>query len=219
MEETIFTGTGFSGGGGKSLTKTLLPDNQTYRVIGIDAGSNVFGLSEFELRYKWNGESFLTLAKLLDFYSFKVHAGAGWTFDRRLLYVHDYFKGSFPTASKLGTPAVAYIEDVPFARSARTHAELNQIIGAIKLPLLAGGWAVNMVNNMTWKKEVIGNGRARKPEIREWATGGNIPADPHELNEDNLDALCIGYYGITRMANQLRYDITSQRAIQRLMFE
>ena len=201
------------------MNKVLLPEQQTFRIIGVDAGSNIFGLSEFELKYRFVNEEFETLAKLLDFYSFKVHSGAGWSFNRRLLYVYDYFNGAFPSVEQVGYSCIAYIEDVPFARSARTHAELNQIIGAIKLPLLAKGWAVNMVNNATWKKVVVGNGHAKKPEIREWATGGNVPADPSEMNEDNLDALCVGYFGVSQLANQLRFDITAQKTRQHLMWE
>lgn len=201
------------------VVKKVLPDSQTYRVIGVDAGSTIFGISEFELKYIWKDDTFMTLAKLLDFYSFQVHAGAGWTFDRRMMYVHKYFNDHFPHVDRVGNPCVAYIEDVPFARNVRTHAELHQLIGAIKVGLFNNGWAVNQVNNSTWKRVVVGNGHAKKPDVRAWATGGTIPADPSEMNEDNLDALAVGYYGVTQLANQLRFDVTNQRALQKIMFE
>jgi Holliday junction resolvasome RuvABC endonuclease subunit len=199
------------------LTKAVLPDRQTYQVIGIDAGSTVFGVSEFELSYLWKQDSFLTLARLDDFYSFKVHAGTGWPFDRRLMYIYKYFE-AFPQSTD-ARKCVAYIEDVPFARNIKTHADLHQLIGAIKIGLFQKGWAVNTVNNSTWKKVVVGNGHAKKADVRLWATGGNIPADPSEMNEDNLDALAVGYYGITQLANQLRYDVTEQRAVQKIMWK
>lgn len=78
------------------------------------------------------------------------------------------------------------------------HASLVQAHGVGALLAAASEYRaeVHRVDNMTWKKALIGNGRAEKDEIAEYAT----KRDPHlvELcdgNQDLIDALCIYWYG------------------------
>lgn len=54
-----------------------------------------------------------------------------------------------------------------------------------------------MVNVGTWKKKVVGNGHAKKPEVAEWLEK-NWPEAYHEAagDQDLIDAACINRYGV-----------------------
>lgn len=56
---------------------------------------------------------------------------------------------------------------------------------------------LKMVNVGTWKKQVIGNGAAKKPEVAEWLEK-NWP-EAYDLaggDQDLIDAACINRYGV-----------------------
>jgi Holliday junction resolvasome RuvABC endonuclease subunit len=77
---------------------------------------------------------------------------------------------------------------------------------------------VRRVDNMTWKKRLIGNARAEKEEIAEYVRR----RDPvlHEAcagNQDLMDALCIRWYGeqnypIHLKARKLRAKVEDKKA-------
>lgn len=56
---------------------------------------------------------------------------------------------------------------------------------------------LHMVNVGTWKKQVVGNGQSKKPEVAEWLEK-NWPEAYHEAagDQDLIDAACINRYGV-----------------------
>ena len=193
------------------MKKIVLPDVGSYKILGIDPGSAVFGVAEMTLDYKWDGTNFYCKATLDDYYAVTIHSGSGSNENTKLLYIHRFFRSSFNTAVQEGKTCIAYLEDVPFARSMSTVTVLHRFSGAIQAALLDKGWGLHLVNVSTWKAEVVGNGHAKKHEVMEWATGGTLPVDPETLQEDAVDAICIAYLGMMRISNQLQFYFTEKK--------
>lgn len=191
----------------------MIPNRKdSFKIVGVDPGTKVFGLSEWQFEYEWDGAEFKHKASIEDFYAFHLHMGSGWDNNRRLKYVAEYFNGSFAHVKDFNLQkSLLYIEGPPNVGNSATHAELHQFTGAIKAAMLMKGYAVVEVNVATWKAQVIGNGHARKPAIMEWALGGNLPLDASQLQEDSLDALCVGYYGVLRIMHQMRAHWSTSR--------
>jgi len=94
-----------------------------------------------------------------------------------------------------------YLSNGPGANQSTTIG-MAETVGAIKA---AAPWAeISEVGQSTWKAKVCGNGRATKNEVAAWladnhpslyeATGGL---------EDQVDAMCIGLYGMFRTLGQI----------------
>lgn len=68
--------------------------------------------------------------------------------------------------------------------------------GAMQAGAVGGGASVTEVNNSTWKKQVVGSGRAGKPEIKKWIK--DCWPYAYELadgDQDLMDACAILRYG------------------------
>ena len=52
---------------------------------------------------------------------------------------------------------------------------------------------VAMIENTSWKKLLIGNGRAAKEDIANWF---NLRWPGYKANQDQIDAAAIGYWGV-----------------------
>lgn len=86
------------------------------------------------------------------------------------------------------------IEDVPFVQG-QNGLRIAQILGMVKSTLVRFGIPVRMVNVSTWKKQVVGSGRASKEEIRAWAEGAWGIIRPLG-SQNQYDALAIASYGV-----------------------
>lgn len=181
------------------MKSSLLPNSGSYRIFGIDVGSTIIGVGEYSFEYQITPEGgYSSQARIEDYYSLRLDQKKD--FNEKILFVHRYFTG---LDESLKIQRIAYIEDVPFVRNVRVHSVLKEFTAAIRIPLLLKGWAVHDVNVGTWKKQVVGSGNATKPQIRVWATGGGLPLDASSLEEDSLDALCIGVYGLQKLTAQI----------------
>lgn len=79
------------------------------------------------------------------------------------------------------------------AKSTITQARIG---GSLEAACAEALVPVFLVNNKVWKKEVIGNGGAGKPEIAEWVHD-NLP-DAYDLaggDQDLMDSACINEHG------------------------
>lgn len=88
----------------------------------------------------------------------------------------------------------AYVEEPPFVNSIKTYAELTAVVTLTRYVLREFVIPVGLVNVMVWKKETLGNGKADKSEIRQWAIA-HIPGLPIFLSEDEMDASVIAWRG------------------------
>ena len=96
-----------------------------------------------------------------------------------------------------GVTPVAFIER-PFlsgsAANPTTTIGMAETVGIIRASVI---WTApsTMVNPSSWKKALVGKGNATKEEARYWLedTIGKEKVD--SMSEDEVDAMCIGYYG------------------------
>lgn len=91
----------------------------------------------------------------------------------------------------------AYIEEAVIARGgSRVTIQQAYAMGAVRLTLEESDWSVSLVNVGTWKKQVVGNGRADKAAISGWlrANDGWL-YERLAGDQDLIDAACIGRYG------------------------
>ena len=103
------------------------------------------------------------------------------------------------------------------------HASLVQAHGVGALLAAAAEYSVEVrrVDNMTWKKRLIGNARAEKYEIAEYVKGRDRSLyDACKGNQDLLDALCIYWYGqmnhpIIEKARKLSAKVEGKKARKR----
>lgn len=93
-----------------------------------------------------------------------------------------------------------FIEDTLVGNNIKYSIQLSEAKGAILSSLglycTEHYLGVYLVNNKTWKKDVLGNGNADKDKVRIWVDG---QGSEYSLlcgdDQDRYDAACIGYYG------------------------
>ena len=98
-------------------------------------------------------------------------------------------------------PDHVFIEDTLIGNNKNYSIRLSQTMGAVlaalspitkKMPM-----GVYLVNNKTWKKEVVGNGNANKNSVKNYIEQKNSAyAALCGNDQDRFDAACIGYYGV-----------------------
>lgn len=99
-------------------------------------------------------------------------------------------------------PSVQLWMETPFvsgghASNRTTSLAMAELQGVIQV---ASDWEYQpkLVVPGTWKKELIGNGAADKNEIADWLMVNQQPLFELCENQDEIDACCIGLYGILR---------------------
>lgn len=86
-----------------------------------------------------------------------------------------------------------FVEKPPFAgpKNISTYGELHQVFGAMLSHV--GGREANV---MTWKADIVGNGRATKSDVSHWLQDHHEPYSSQCGGNQNLvDAVCIALYG------------------------
>lgn len=85
-----------------------------------------------------------------------------------------------------------------FGRNMNANSTITQarIGGALEAACSEAMVPVKLINNKVWKKVVVGNGNAGKPEISDWVHE-NLP-DAYDLaggDQDLIDSACINEHG------------------------
>lgn len=95
-------------------------------------------------------------------------------------------------------PVAVYLE-APLVGVGGVHSTIvqAQVGGAVIAAAQNLAVPLKLVNVGTWKKQVVGKGNAKKPEISEWVEK-NCPEAYHlaEGDQDLIDAVCLNRYGI-----------------------
>lgn len=103
------------------------------------------------------------------------------------------------------TDVVFYIEEPLVGRGVRASLQIAQTAGALLATI--NKTPAHLVPVATWKKAVVGRGNADKLLVKSWLES-HYPAYAQmcEGNQDKIDAVCIGLYGVA-----------NERAAQRLV--
>jgi Holliday junction resolvasome RuvABC endonuclease subunit len=108
------------------------------------------------------------------------------------------YREVFCFLESLNGSAYVYMES-PLVGVGGVHSTVvqAQVGGAVMAAVRNSATPLHMVNVGTWKKQVLGKGNAKKPEVAEWLEK-NWPAAYHEANgdQDLIDAACISRYGV-----------------------
>lgn len=166
---------------GKKLRKRLTPSPRRTRVavLGIDLSSTKLAMVLFI-----DGE-------------YHSHFKTKFT---GLLEVKGHVRSFLsPLPASIFTVARAYVEEAVVARGGnRVTIAQAYAMGAVRLTLEEMGWGVGLVNVSTWKKQVVGYGRADKHAISQWVEADAAPDIFRSFTRDQdvFDAYCVGRYGI-----------------------
>ena len=88
-----------------------------------------------------------------------------------------------------------FIEDVPYVQNAQALIRLVHTVAMCRTIATFLILYFHYVNNLTWKKRVVGSGRASKEEIANKARVLYGEENTERLSQDSLDALLIATYG------------------------
>lgn len=95
--------------------------------------------------------------------------------------------------SIIHSPVVGTIEAAIFIQSPLTTISVAQVVGVAKYLMQRAGIVYREVDNKTWKKDVLGNGKAGKPEIKAFAIQDGHMAE--DLEQDYYDSYCLAKWG------------------------
>lgn len=99
-------------------------------------------------------------------------------------------------------PSSVWVEEVIIGNNRKYSLQLAEVKGAVLSTLAMHrrntGVDIRMVDNKTWKREVIGNGNATKDQVKDYILVTH-PAYAALCGDDQdcYDAACIGLYGFT----------------------
>lgn len=114
------------------------------------------------------------------------------TFDETLVRFHQWCQQFIPDA--------VYLEDVTYVRNYAATLKMAKIVGAVQVAFLENKLAVFTVNNMIWKRAVIGDGKATKEDIINFVKASEYFSIPDkDLTDDIADAACLSLFGYLRM--------------------
>lgn len=100
-----------------------------------------------------------------------------------------------------GGQEVVYMEAPVVGRSIHPTIVQAQVGGAVMAAADSAGVKLHLVNNMSWKKKVVGKGNASKEEVASWLQQFWPSAyDVAEKDQDLIDACGVNRFGV---ANQL----------------
>jgi len=91
-------------------------------------------------------------------------------------------------------PTYCYVEEPIYAGSFPATLALGMICGAMSVVLDGLEIPWSFVGNNTWKKALLGGGKATKDEIRAWVLH-RFPALSDDLIQDVYDAVAIAEWG------------------------
>lgn len=116
-----------------------------------------------------------------------VHRATGAAFSEAFSFFQDF--------SNL--EAVTYMEAPVVGRGIGSTIIQAQVGGAVLAAACNAGMKLNLVNVSSWKKEVVGKGNAKKPEVAAWLKKSwNEAYTPAAGDQDLIDACALNRYGV-----------------------
>lgn len=123
----------------------------------------------------------------------QLAALAGWVHDMCVLHEAD----------------TVFIEAVIVGNNHKYSLALAEVKGAILAALARLPVVLQMVDNKTWKKQMVGNGNATKDMVRNYILATHPDYAPIcGDDQDCYDACCIGLYGLRLVARAADLTLT-----------
>ncbi len=122
-----------------------------------------------------------------------VHGGKFNDFDTRVKIVFNEFN----EVLKEYSPKAVFIEGAIYLQNVKTTLMIARMIDMVIANCIKENIFYYIVDNKSWKKDILGNGKATKEQIMSFAKtkwGGIF----HE-NQNLADSSCIAFYGWRRL--------------------
>jgi Holliday junction resolvasome RuvABC endonuclease subunit len=94
-------------------------------------------------------------------------------------------------------PDMVYVENSPYLQNIKVTLQIHSVVDAVRYACLINDIPMQTVEVTSWKKDVLGSGKADKPTIMQFAKakwGSKLIT-----NQDIADSSCIATYGNRRM--------------------
>jgi Holliday junction resolvasome RuvABC endonuclease subunit len=110
--------------------------------------------------------------------------------------IDSMFKDLIPLFDEL-KPNMVYIENSPYLQNIKVTLAIHSAVDAVRFACVLNNIPYQTVEVTSWKKDVLGNGKADKAQIMSWAKAkyGDLIT-----SQDLADAAGIANYGYRRMA-------------------
>ena len=114
--------------------------------------------------------------------------GNGSDFDARFLEIFANFSGDL---SKIDIISGAAVEAAIYIQNPRTTLAIAYVVGGVRVVLQEHSIPHILVDNRSWKKDVVGKGNAKKEDIKAFAISkwGEVFSE-----QDFADAACIALW-------------------------
>ena len=144
--------------------------------------------------------------KLIAIFSIEDGTGSGTTFSASKDEIDSWFRAQDMFRKMVGyimkeKPDMVYVENSPYLQNIKTTLQIYTVVDAVRFACSLNSVPVQTVEVTSWKKDILGNGKASKEAIMEFAKakwGAKIIK-----NQDIADAACICLYGWKRMGENV----------------
>ena len=92
---------------------------------------------------------------------------------------------------------MVYIENSPYLQNIKVTLQIHSVVDSVRFACVLNEIPFQTVEVTSWKKHVLGNGRADKSAIKQFAVAKW--GEKLITSQDLADASCIATYGILRM--------------------
>jgi len=93
-------------------------------------------------------------------------------------------------------PDVVYIEQAVMLQNVKTTLMIDGVVSVVRDCCILNNIVYEIIDNKSWKKSVIGNGKASKEEIMEFA---RLKGGCKITSQDVADAIAIATFGLLRL--------------------
>ena len=134
--------------------------------------------------------------KLIEIY--KADCTKSKSFRERFPELMDNFARILVEDIDIDTVDYAVIEEPIFAQNRNVVRTLSEVVGAVWGTLCLSDIPTTLVDNGTWKKQILGSGKATKDDILEYAIekwGDKFP------EQDYADAACVALCSVKENRN------------------
>jgi|TARA_B100000900_G_scaffold402567_1_gene408567 Holliday junction resolvasome RuvABC endonuclease subunit len=155
------------------------------KYIGLDTSSKAIHIVELD-----EDENLIKI--------YKADCNTKKSFKDRFPELMDNFARILVEEINIDTVNYAVIEEPIFAQNRNVVRTLSEVVGAVWGTLCLSDIPTALVDNGTWKKHILGSGKATKDDILKYAIekwGDEFP------EQDYADAACIALYSVKENRN------------------
>ena len=124
-------------------------------------------------------------------YKLKFDSTPKDSFDNRLYQIFDKFAVYLNQELEYNNIQCSAIEAAIYIQNARTTMEISGVVSVAKYLLHTKGIICYPVDNRSWKKQILGKGNVKKPDIKKFAVDKWGDVFPEQ---DYADAACIALW-------------------------